>query len=82
MKLTQEQKNGIKYEMGELLRPVFPDAFDRMEVISYLAAEVYEDIEDCADWSDLADDEVHIGDIQIALARVLKLAIEFNYTDE
>ena len=67
MKLTQEQKNGIKYEMGELLRPIFPDASDRMEVISYLSAPVYEDIEDCADWFDLADDEVHTGTFRLPL---------------
>ena len=79
MELTQEQKNGIKYEMGKLLRPIFPDASDRMEAISYLAVPVYEDIEDCADWSDLADDEMDTGDIQIALRRVLTNAVENTY---
>lgn len=82
MELTQEQKNGIKCEMGKLLRPIFPDASDRMEAISYLAVPVYTDIEDCADWSDLAEDEVHTGDIQIALRRVLMSAIEDTYYGE
>ena len=82
MELTQKQKNGIKCEMGKLLRPIFPDASDRMEAISYIAVPVYEDIEDCADWSDLADDEVHTGDIQIALRRVLMGAIEASYYPE
>ena len=65
--------------MGKLLRPIFPDTSDRMEAISYLAVPVYEDIEDCADWSDLAEDEVHTGDIQIALRRALMGAIEASY---
>lgn len=82
MELTQGQKYGIKCEMGELLRPIFPDEADRMEVISYLAAPVYEDIEDCADWSDFAAYEVETGDIQIALRRVLMSAIEDSYYGE
>ena len=79
MELTQEQKNGVICELRKLLRPIFPDASDRMEAISYLAVPVYEDIEDCADWSDLADDEMDTGDIQIALRRVLTNAVENTY---
>ena len=79
MELTQEQKNGVICELRKLLRPIFPDASDMAEAISYLAVPVYEDIEDCADWSDLADDEMDTGDIQIALRRVLTNAVENTY---
>ena len=79
MELTQGQKYGIKYEMDKLLRPIFPDEPDRKEVISYLAVPVYEDIEDCADWSDFADYEYCIDDVQIALRRVLTNAVENTY---
>ena len=40
------------------------------------------DIEETADWSHLEEDEVHTGDISIALARVLYEAVTFNYTGE
>ena len=63
MELTQGQKYGIKYEMDKLLRPIFPDEPDRKEVISYLAAPVYEDIEDCADWSDFADADIFMDNM-------------------
>ena len=79
MELTQEQKNGVICELRKLLRPIFPDASDMAEAISYLAVPVYEDIEDCADWSDLADDEMDTGDIQIALRRVLTNAVGNTY---
>ena len=82
MELTQGQKYGVICELRKLLRPIFPDASDMAEAISYLAVPVYEDIEDCADWSDFADYEVETGDIQIALRRVLMGAIEASYYPE
>jgi hypothetical protein len=82
MKLTQEQIKGVRGYLIELLLPIFGDAWDREEVIDLVMADVVTDIEETADWSELEDDEVHTGDVEIALARVLKAAVVFNYTGE
>lgn len=82
MKLTQEQIKGVRSYLIELLLPIFGDAWDREEVIDLVMADVVTDIEETADWSELEDDEVHTGDVEIALARVLKAAVVFNYTGE
>lgn len=82
MKLTQEQIKGVRGYLIELLLPIFGDAWDREEVIDLVMADVVTDIEETADWSELEDDEVHTGDVEIALARVLKSAVVFNYTGE
>ena len=82
MKLTEEQVKGVRSYLVELLLPIFGDAWDREEVIDFILDDVVTDIEETADWSHLEDDEVHTGDVEIALARVLKSAIVFNYTGE
>lgn len=79
MKLTQEQIKGVRGYLIELLLPIFGDAWDREEVIDLVMADVVTDIEETADWSDFEEDEVHSGDIEIALARVLKSALESKY---
>ena len=82
MTLTEEQAKGVRGYLVELLLPIFGDAWDREEVIDLVMADVVTDIEETADWSELEDDEVHTGDVEIALARVLKQAVVFNYTGE
>ena len=82
MRLTEEQVKGVRGYLIELLLPIFGDAWDREEVIDLVMADVVTDIEETADWSELEDDEVHAGDVEIALARVLKQAVVFNYTGE
>jgi hypothetical protein len=51
-------------------------------VVYLIIGDVIADIEETADWSGLEDDEYHLGDVQHALARVLKRAVVFNYTGE
>jgi hypothetical protein len=82
MILTEEQAKGVRGYLIELLLPIFWDAWDREEVIDFILDDVVTDIEETADWSHLEEDEVHLGDVEIALARVLKAAVVFNYTGE
>ena len=80
--MTQEQKDGVRDELVYLLGDIFEDPQTREEVIDFILDDVVADIEETADWSDYEDDEYNIGDIQIALARVLYSAVLFNYTGE
>ena len=82
MRLTEEQAKGVRGYLIELLLPIFGDAWDREEVIDFILDDVVTDIEETADWSHLEEGEVHTGDVEIALARVLKAAVVFNYTGE
>ena len=80
MKLTDLQIDLVRVEMSGLLKNIFPDNYDRREVVDLITDDVIADIEETADWSDYKDDEYNLGDIQIALARVIKNAVVFNYT--
>ena len=80
--MTQEQKDGVRDELVYLLGDIFEDPQTREEVIDFILDDVVADIEETADWSDYEDDEYNVGDIQIALARVLYSAVLFNYTGE
>ena len=82
MELTKEQLKGVRSHLVELLLPIFEDMRDREEIIDLIFDDVVLDIEETADWSHLEEDEVHTGDISIALARVLYEAVTFNYTGE
>lgn len=82
MRLTKDQLKGVRSHLVELLLPIFEDMREREEVIDLIFNDVVADIETTADWSELEDDEVHTGDISIALARVLKGMIEYNYNTE
>lgn len=82
MKLTDLQIDLVRVEMSGLLKNIFPDNYDRREVVDLITDDVVADIEETADWSGYEDDEYNIGDIQIALARVIKNAVVFNYTGE
>jgi hypothetical protein len=82
MELTNYQLYGVRSCLIELLLPIFEDMREREAVINTIFNDVVADIEATADWSELEDDEVHTGDIAIALARVLKGMIEYNYDTE
>ena len=82
MQLTKDQLDGVRGYLIELLLPIFEDMREREEVINLIFNDVVADIEETADWSELEDDEVHTGDVSIALARVLKPIIEFNYDSD
>ena len=82
MKLTEMQLDGVRDEVSILLQNIFPDDAERHEIRDLVLDDVVLDIEETADWSGLEDDEYNLGDIQIALARVIKDAVVFNYTGE
>ena len=82
MKLTEMQLDGVRDEVSILLYNIFPDDAERHEIRDLVLDDVVLDIEETADWSDYEDDEYNLGDIQIALARVIKNAEVFNYTGE
>ena len=69
---TKDQVDGIEDEVHRILMPVFQDARDRDQVVDAIFNDVMTDIEETADWSELEDDEYHLGDIEIAVARALK----------
>lgn len=80
--MTDLQKDAVRDEVSIFLGDIFRDYQERHEVIDLIIDDIVADIDETADWSDYEDDEYNIGDIQIALARVLKSAIVFNYTGE
>lgn len=83
MKLAEMQLDAVRDEVSILLYNIFPDDAERHEIRDLILDDVVLDIEETADWSDYCeDDEYCLGDIQIALARVLKKAVVFNYTGE
>lgn len=82
MKLTEMQLDAVRDEVSILLQNIFPDDAERHEICDLVLDDVVLDIEETADWSGYEDDEYCLGDIQIALARVLKKAVVFNYTGE
>ena len=80
MKLTEIQKEEIRsYILHELLTPVFTDFQTLNGVVETILPLIYEDIEETADWSGLDYDEFHIGDVEIAVERVLANAIDIAY---
>ena len=80
MLLTDLQLDAVWDEVSIFLSNIFPDGQDRHEMVNLIIGDVVADIEETADWSDYCEDEYCLGDIQISLARVLKGAIELNYT--
>jgi hypothetical protein len=80
--MTELQLDAVRDEVSILLQNIFPDDAERHEVVNLIIGDVIVDIEETADWSDYEDDEYNLGDIQIALARVLISAVRFNYTGE
>ena len=76
------QLDAVWDEVSILLQNIFPDDAERHEVVNLIIGDVIVDIEETADWSDYEDDEYCLGDIQIALKRVIKNAVLFKYTGE
>lgn len=67
--MTEKQKQDIYFWIDITIAPVFPDAFDRDLVVISIFDEVIKDIEQTA------DDNFNGGDIDMAIARVLKARI-------
>lgn len=80
--MTELQLDAVRDEVSIFLGNIIPDYHDRHEVLDLIIDDVVADIDETADWSDYEDDEYNLGDIQIALARVLISAVRFNYTRE
>ena len=80
--MTELQIDAVRDEVSIFLGNIIPDYHDRHEVLDLIIDDVVADIEETADWSDYEDDEYNLGDIQIALARVIKNAVEEKYTDK
>lgn len=80
--MTELQIDAVRDEVSIMLGGIIPDHHDRHEVVDLILDDVVADIDETADWSDYEDDEYNLGDIQIALARVLISAVRFNYTGE
>lgn len=78
MGLTEMQIDGVRDEVSNMLKDIFYDNRDREEVIDLIIEDVVQDIEETADWSDYGEDEYCLDDVRIALARVLKNAIELR----
>ena len=80
--MTELQLDAVRDEVSIFLSDIFTDYQERHEVLDLIINDVLEDIEETADWSDYDEDEYNLWDIRIALARVLKAAVVFNYTGE
>ena len=80
--MTRRQTKEVRATLNELLFGIFQDNIEREGVIDYILDDVIADIDETADWSDLRYDEVNESDIQIALARVLKDAVESKYDSD
>jgi len=80
--MTELQRDAVRDEVSIFLGDIFRDYQDRHEVVDLIIDDVVADIEETADWSGYEEDEYSLSDIQIALARVLKSAVVFNYTGE
>lgn len=80
--MTELQLDAVRDEVSIFLSDIFSDYQERHEVVDLILDDVVADIDETADWSDYCEDEYCLGDIQIALARVLLSAVRFNYTGE
>ena len=73
--LTEEQEKQARNYMNKFLSGLIPDNYDRDAIISAIEEDVYMDIEECAGWLKLGEDEWCPRDVEIAVARVLKQRI-------
>lgn len=69
---TKDQVDLIEDRVYEVMRDVVPDPYDLDAVVDAMLEDVITDIYETADWSDLEGDEVCLGDIDIAVARIIK----------
>jgi hypothetical protein len=70
--MTKKQEIFTKVRVNYLFQEIFTDMRDRSEVVDAIIDDVIEDVDCCADWSDLNDDEINLSDIDIAVARIIK----------
>ena len=78
---TAAQRDAVSEIIGEQLATAIPDAQTRSAVVERLLPSVLERISTDADWSELADDEVVQGDVEIALENELAWLILESFGD-
>lgn len=69
--MTDAQEKIVKDIVNAKMQSIITDSVDRNGFVDAIMIDIIVDIEETADWSEMDDDEVCIGDIDIALARVL-----------
>ena len=70
-KMTDAQEKIVKDVVDAKMQSIITDSVDRNNFVNSIIDRVIDDINETADWSELTDDEVCVGDIDIALARVI-----------
>lgn len=76
--MTDAQEKIVKDVVDAKMQSIITDSVDRNNFVDSIIDNVIDDINETADWSELTDDEVCVGDIDIALARVLLNLVEKN----
>ena len=69
--MTDAQEKIVKDVVDAKMQSIITDSVDRNNFVNSIIDRVIDDINETADWSELTDDEVCVGDIDIALARVI-----------
>ena len=76
--MTDAQEKIVKDIVDAKMQSIITDSVDRKNFVDSIIDSVIDDINETADWSEMTDDEVCVGDIDIALARVLLNLVEKN----
>lgn len=76
--MTDAQEKIVKDVVDAKMQSIITDSVDRNNFVDSIIDSVIDDINETADWSEMTDDEVCVGDIDIALARVLINLVEKN----
>lgn len=69
--MTDAQEKIVKDIVDAKMQSIITGSVDRNNFVDSIIDRIIDDINETADWSELTDDEVCVGDIDIALARVL-----------
>ena len=69
--MTNTQEKIVKDIVNAKMQSIITDSVDRNGFVDAIIIDIIVDIDETADWSEMDDDEVCVGDIDIALARVL-----------
>ena len=76
--MTDAQEKIVKDVVDAKMQSIITDSVDRNNFVDSIIDSIIDDINETADWSELTDNEVCVGDIDIALARVLLNLVEKN----
>lgn len=69
--MTDAQEKIVKDIVNAKMQSIITDSVDRNGFVDSIIDSIIDDINETADWSEMDGDEVCVGDIDIALARVL-----------